>query len=102
VHRLDAAHLYRLVLEKGSGGAWYHRVVDESLPTRDIAEIIGRRLNLPLETKASEEDGPASSAQTPQRLGMATDTAWADGRSRSGGVILRRTRWQPDRRRLPN
>jgi nucleoside-diphosphate-sugar epimerase len=46
VHRLDAARLYRLVLEKGSAGATYHGVADEGVSVRDIAEIIGRRLNL--------------------------------------------------------
>jgi nucleoside-diphosphate-sugar epimerase len=83
VHRLDAAHLYRLVLEKGSAGANYHGVADEGIPTRDIAHVIGRRLNVPVVSKSREEaaghfgwmahyfgiDGPASSAQTKQQLG---------------------------------
>jgi nucleoside-diphosphate-sugar epimerase len=83
VHRLDAAHLYRLVLEKGTAAAKYHGVADEGLPTREIAEVIGRQLNLPVVSKSREEaadhfgwmalffavDGPASSAQTQQRLG---------------------------------
>jgi nucleoside-diphosphate-sugar epimerase len=57
VHRLDAARLYRLVLEKGSAGARYHGVADEGVPTRHIAEVIGRRLNLPVVTKSREEAG---------------------------------------------
>ena len=83
VHRLDAAHLYRLVLEKGSAGATYHGVADEGVPTREIAQAIGRGLNVPVVSKSSEEaadhfgwiarffgiDGPASSAQTQDRLG---------------------------------
>jgi nucleoside-diphosphate-sugar epimerase len=83
VHRLDAAHLYRLVLEKGTAGVPYHGVADEGVPTREIAEVIGRHLNVPVVSKSPEEaaghfgwialffgiDGPASSAQTQERLG---------------------------------
>jgi nucleoside-diphosphate-sugar epimerase len=83
VHRLDAAHLYRLVLEKGIAGAAYHGADDEGVPTREIAEAIGRGLNVPVVSKSREEaadhfgwiahffgiDGPASSALTQERLG---------------------------------
>jgi nucleoside-diphosphate-sugar epimerase len=83
VHRLDAAHLYRLVLEKDSAGTKYHGVADEGVPLRDIAGAIGRRLNVPVVARSPQEaadhfgwlahfvgiDCPASSAQTQERLG---------------------------------
>lgn len=47
VHRLDAAVLYRLILEKGRAGARYHGVADAAVPTRAIAEVIGKRLEVP-------------------------------------------------------
>lgn len=83
VHRLDAARLYRLALEKGSEGARYHGVAEEGVPARQIAEVIGRRLNVPVVSKPREQaaehfgwigqffaiDGPASSEWTRKRLG---------------------------------
>jgi nucleoside-diphosphate-sugar epimerase len=83
VHRLDAAHLYRLALEKGAAEARYHGVAEEGLAVRDIADVIGRRLNIPIVAKSPEEvashfgllamfvgmDGRASSKLTQEWLG---------------------------------
>jgi nucleoside-diphosphate-sugar epimerase len=82
-HRLDTARLYKLVLEKGAPGARYHAVAEEGVRVRDIAEVIGRRLNIPVVSKSPEEaaahfgwlgafaglDCPASGALTRERLG---------------------------------
>ena len=44
-----------MALEKGEAGACYHGVADEGVPTRDIAEVIGRRLGLTVQSLSAEE-----------------------------------------------
>lgn len=81
-HRLDAARLYKLALDKASPFARYNVVAEEGVPLREIAETIGRGLKLPVVSLSPEEapahfgwlghfaaaDIPASSALTQQRL----------------------------------
>ena len=83
VHRLDAARLFRLALEKCAARANYHGVAEEGVPFREIAEVIGRRLNVPVVSKSPEEankhfdwfahfaalDNPTSSERTRTLLG---------------------------------
>jgi nucleoside-diphosphate-sugar epimerase len=94
VHRLDSAHLFRLAVEDAPAGSTLHGVADEGVATRDIAEVIGRHLDVPLMSISPEDagehftwlanffamDAPASSALTrkllnwqPGQLGLIAD-----------------------------
>jgi nucleoside-diphosphate-sugar epimerase len=55
VHVLDAAKLYRLALEKAATGVRYHAVAEEGVPLREIAEAIGRRVHVPMNSIAADE-----------------------------------------------
>jgi nucleoside-diphosphate-sugar epimerase len=82
-HVLDVARLYRLAIEKQETGARYHAVAEEGVPVRDIAEVIGQGLKVPVVALSPEAaaahfgwlamfaglDLTASSAQTQERLG---------------------------------
>jgi nucleoside-diphosphate-sugar epimerase len=57
VHRLDAAHLFRLALEQAPAGSVLHAVADEGVPIRDVAEVIGRHLDLPVAAIAPGDAG---------------------------------------------
>jgi nucleoside-diphosphate-sugar epimerase len=93
-HVRDVARVYRLAVERGEGAQRYHAVAEEGVSTREVAEVIGRGLNVPvvpiLEQDAAEhfgwlamfakDDMPASSAWTrrilgwtPQEVGMLED-----------------------------
>jgi nucleoside-diphosphate-sugar epimerase len=84
VHRLDAANVFRLALEKAPAGATrFHGVAEQGVAFRDIAEVIGRRLGIAVVSKSREEaarhfgwfahfaamNTPASSERTRELLG---------------------------------
>jgi nucleoside-diphosphate-sugar epimerase len=89
VHVLDAARVYRLALEHGIKSGALHAIADEGVPFKQIAEVIGRRLNLPVVSKSAAEadahfgwfamfagmDAPTSNAITRAHLGWQPEQA---------------------------
>jgi nucleoside-diphosphate-sugar epimerase len=83
VHRDDAATLFRLAFENAGAGAVLHAVGDEGVAIRDIAEVIGRKVDLPVASIPPEQafehfgflrafigvDAPASSQLTQKVMG---------------------------------
>ncbi|WP_430623488.1 hypothetical protein [Lentzea sp. JNUCC 0626] len=79
MHALDAAVLFRLVLESAPADTSWHAVADEGDAVRDIASVIGVRLGLPVQSVSLENfgpfgpifalDQPATSAHTREVLG---------------------------------
>jgi hypothetical protein len=83
VHRLDSAKLFRIALDAAPPGSTLHAVADEGVPTRAIAGVIGRHLDVPVVSVPVEQapghftwlagffglDAPASSALTRQVIG---------------------------------
>ena len=81
-HVSDVARLYRLAVEKAEPGSRYHAVAEEGISVREIAEVLGRGMNVPVRSLTPDEapayfgwlamfaglDLPASSTQTRQRL----------------------------------
>ncbi|MET3664255.1 SDR family oxidoreductase [Caulobacter sp. 1776] len=81
VHRMDAARLYRLAIERGAGGERYHAVAEQAVPFKVIAAAIGKGLGVPVESRSPEHfgwfamfasmDAATSAAWTRETLGWA-------------------------------
>lgn len=83
VHRLDAAHLFRIGLEDAPAGTVLHAIGEEGVRMLDIAEAIGRQLDVPLQSIPADDapehfgwlgrflalDSTATSAITQERFG---------------------------------
>jgi nucleoside-diphosphate-sugar epimerase len=99
VHRSDAARLFRLALESGIAGAHYHGVAEEGIPFRTIANVISRRLDVPVVAMTAKQapkqfsflapfvaaDNPASSDRMSEQLGWQRAQAPSSSSSRIEG-----------------
>ncbi|WP_069764162.1 SDR family oxidoreductase [Streptomyces sp. LUP47B] len=87
VHRLDAARLFRLALEAAPAGVRLHAIGDEGVPFREIAEIVGRGLGVPVASVAPEE--------AMDHFGWLGHFAAIDMRA-SGTLTRKLLDWQPE------
>jgi len=93
VHIRDVAALFRLALEKGPAGRYWHAIEDGGIPFREIAEAIGSRLNLPTVTV------PEDVLVLPGYFGMFTNLVTMD--LPASNLITRQTLgWEPTQPRL--
>ena len=106
VHRLDSAHLFRLAVENAPAGSALHAVADEGVPIRDIAEVIGRHLDIPVVVDPPRGRGrafhlagrvprarqPGVKRSDPQAARLAAGAARADRRPRPGPLLCARHR----------
>lgn len=101
VHRLDAARLFRLALEKGTAGTRLHGAAEEGVPMRDIATTIGEGLSIPVRSLSVEEaaahfdwlamfvaiDNPACSTATRETVGWRPQEVGLLADMRAGGYL---------------
>ena len=86
VHVSDAVQLYRLALEKGHSGARYNAVGEEGVALRDIAEVIGAGLKIPVDSITPEE--------APAYFGWLANLATID-LAASGALTRQQLGWNP-------
>ncbi len=86
VHRFDAARLFRLAIESAPAGSTLHGVGDEGVPIRELAEAIGRGLDLPV-TSVAQDDAAAHFGWIAPLLGTDTPATCAITRELLG--------WEP-------
>jgi nucleoside-diphosphate-sugar epimerase len=91
VHRLDAARLFRLALESAPAGSAMHAVAEEGVPTRAMAEVIGRTRDLPVR--------PVSDEDATEHFGFLAALLAVDCPV-SSAITQAELRWQPIHPRL--
>ena len=106
MHRIDVAHLFRLALEKAPAGSTLHAVAEEGVPIRQVAEVIGRHLDLPVvcrlprgrrralrvPCRLPRGRQPGLERTDPRAAGMAADPSRAHRRSRPRPLFPRPNR----------